>query len=53
MVTPKMQAQYKKLTEYFCHTNDVNAILKITVFLFFLTLAGLLLKTLLRIQEQP
>ena len=38
----------------FCYTNNVNIILKIDfVFLFFLTLAGLLLKTFLSIQEQP
>ena len=38
----------------FCYINNVNTILKIDcVFLFFLILAGLLLKTLLRIQEQP
>ena len=38
----------------FSYTNNVNAILKIDcVFLFFITLAGLLLKLLLRTQEQP
>ena len=38
----------------FSYTNNVNGILKIgCVFLFFLTLAGLLLKVLLRTQEQP